>query len=224
MVAYRFHDHLGQSLPYSPGKVVCVGRNYLDHIQELNNDVPEQPLLFMKPSTALQPFANEIQIPQSQGECHNELEVAVLIKAPLSHASVEDVQSAVWGYGLALDLTLRDVQTQLKTKGHPWERAKAFDGSCPLSGFVPAHGVENYKALKFSLNVNGAERQSGDTAMMIHDIDSLISEISAVFTLLPGDVVLTGTPKGVGPLVAGDRVEASLGGILNTGATVTAYD
>ena len=111
MAEYVHRDNHRQPVSLPLGKVVCVGRNYLDHIQELNNDVPDKPLLFIKPSTSLQVFADEVVIPVDQGACHNELEVAVLIKERLSQASAEQAQAAIWGYGLALDLTLRDIQS-----------------------------------------------------------------------------------------------------------------
>lgn len=224
MSEYVHRDNHRQPVPLPSGKVVCVGRNYMDHIRELNNDVPDKPLLFIKPSTSLQPFADEIVIPVGQGECHNELEVAVLIKERLSQASAEQAQAAIWGYGLALDLTLRDIQSDLKAKGQPWERAKAFDGSCPVSGFVPATDIADINNIDFSLWVNQSVRQQGNTEMMIHPILQLICEISRSFTLLPGDLVLTGTPKGVGPLNAGDRLEAALEGVIEAKARVITGD
>ncbi|GGD63824.1 fumarylacetoacetate hydrolase family protein [Lacimicrobium alkaliphilum] len=224
MAEYVHRDHQGQPVSLPAGKVVCVGRNYMDHIRELNNEVPDKPLLFIKPSTSLQPFAGEIVIPADQGECHNELEVAVLIKERLSQASAEQAQAAIWGYGVALDLTLREVQSDLKAKGQPWERAKAFDGSCPVSGFVPAPGITDSTNIDFTLRVNQSVRQQGNTKMMIHPILELICEISRSFTLLPGDLVLTGTPKGVGPLNAGDRLEATLEGVIEAKARVVNGD
>lgn len=196
------------SLP--SGKVVCVGRNYLDHIHELNNAIPDEPLLFMKPSTALCTMHQNIAIPSGQGECHNEVEVAILIGSQLSHADELEVQNGLWGVGIALDLTLRDKQTQLKEKGQPWEMAKAFDGSCPVSQFVPLDKIGDLNQLAFSLSVNGEIRQQGHTKMMMRSTLSLISYISHYFTLLPGDIVLTGTPAGVGPLRMGDQLELML--------------
>lgn len=194
------------------GKVVCVGRNYVDHIEELNNDMPSEPLLFMKPASALVPLDEEISIPAGE-LCHNELELALLIRAPLAAGESyfdDQILSAIWGVGLALDLTLRDVQSQLKQQGHPWERAKAFDGSCPVSGFVPVDNIADLQALNFSLLVNEQQRQHGNSAHMIYDCMTLIKAITRWFSLSPGDVVLTGTPKGVGPLKAGDVLRASM--------------
>lgn len=200
----------GDPIDLPVGKVVCVGRNYVDHIEELNNPIPEQPILFIKPNTAVCDVSQPISIPKLQGACHNELEVAVLIKHTLCQVTHAEVLNGVWGYGLGLDLTLRDVQTQLKQKGLPWERAKAFDRSCPLSGFVPRRHMKNEHVIEFKLMVNNDVRQSGNSQMMIHGIANLLVEISHTFTLLPGDVVMTGTPKGVGPLCIGDRLDVSM--------------
>lgn len=224
MSDYVHQDNQGQPVGLQAGKIVCVGRNYLDHIQELNNEVPDKPLLFIKPSTSLQRFAGDIAIPADQGECHNELEVAVLIKNKLSHAQPAQVKEAIWGYGLALDLTLREVQSELKAKGQPWERAKAFDGSCPVSDFIPAARITDETNIDFTLQVNQSVRQQGNTKMMMYPIVELIGEISRVFTLLPGDIVLTGTPKGVGPLRTGDLLHASLSDLLQANASVVSRD
>jgi 2-keto-4-pentenoate hydratase/2-oxohepta-3-ene-1,7-dioic acid hydratase in catechol pathway len=211
---YQHVDTLGNPIPLPAGKVVCVGRNYLDHIQELNNKVPEQALLFIKPATALCDLSEPVVIPKNLGSCHNELEIAVLIQQRLCKASPAQAAEAVWGFGLALDLTLREVQDKLKANGQPWERAKAFDLSCPVSGFVAVaeigHEPQNWQGLEFALSVNGEIRQQGNSANMLRDIVSLLVEISDSFTLLPGDMVLTGTPKGVGPLEVGDNLSVSL--------------
>lgn len=209
-MTYRHHTHQAQPIDLPTGKAVCVGRNYLDHIQELNNDVPTEALLFIKPATAMCDMHQAVAIPTHLGECHNELELALLIQSPLTKASAEDALNAVWGVGMALDLTLRDVQSQLKAKGHPWERAKAFDRSCPTSGFIPLSEVEDITNIDFTLSVNGKIQQQGNSQLMIRNMVSLLVEISEQFTLMPGDIVLTGTPKGVGPLQVGDELTATL--------------
>jgi 2-keto-4-pentenoate hydratase/2-oxohepta-3-ene-1,7-dioic acid hydratase in catechol pathway len=149
-------------------------------------------------------------IPSAQGAVHNETELAVLIGQPLKQAGYTAVNDAIWGYSLALDLTLRDVQAQLKQLGRPWEIAKGFDGACPVAGFVEKARVQHPQQLDFSLTVNGTQRQQGNTANMIRGISQLISEMSQHFTLLPGDIVLTGTPAGVGPLSSGDTLQLQL--------------
>ncbi|MBQ4831423.1 fumarylacetoacetate hydrolase family protein [Alteromonas sp. MMG017] len=207
---YQHVEFQGNPIALPIGKVACIGRNYLDHIEEMKSVVSESPLLFLKPKAALCDMATPLVIPTNQGECHNELEVAVLLKYALYKATEAEVLAAIWGIGLGLDLTLRDVQRELKAQGQPWERAKSFDLSCPVSGFVPIDSTTDLQDLHFTLSINGEIRQSGHTAMMLHKIVPLIAHMSQTFTLDAGDVVLTGTPKGVGPLLAGDNVEATL--------------
>jgi 2-keto-4-pentenoate hydratase/2-oxohepta-3-ene-1,7-dioic acid hydratase in catechol pathway len=220
MSIYQHLHQSGHRIDLPVGKVVCVGRNYVDHIQELNNNLPEQPMLFMKPSTALCHFRDELTVPDDRGECHNELEIAILVGSPLSKATVQQAQQAIWGYGLALDLTLRDLQSQLKEQGHPWEKAKAFDLSCPVSGFIPRADIKNEHDIQFSLHINNALRQSGNSINMIYPIHELLVEISQHFSLMPGDIVLTGTPKGVGALQNGDQLTAQLNDQLHVHAQV----
>lgn len=207
---HRYLD--GSPLALPVGKVVCIGRNYLDHIRELNNAVPETPILFMKPATALANLDTPIRLPAGRGECHHEVELAVLVGRELRNADAETARRAVAGYGVALDLTLRDVQSELKKKGHPWETAKAFDGSCPLSPFLKPEAVPDPQATDLALRVNGDIRQRGNTRQMMVGILELMAHISTHFTLRPGDVVLTGTPAGVGPLHSGDELILGLAG------------
>jgi len=195
------------------GKIVCIGRNYAEHARELNNPVPDEPLLFIKPSTAAVHLTRPLDFPRDRGSVHFETELAVLIGRPLTNASTAEAKAAILGYGLALDLTLRDVQSQLKEKGQPWERAKAFDGACPLSPFVPAELLPEDN-IHFTLDIDGERRQTGDTRDMLHPVLELIAHMSSQFTLLPGDVVLTGTPKGVGPLQAGQTLSLELEKLL----------
>lgn len=215
---HRFSDDRPCELPN--GKIVCVGRNYAEHARELNNPIPKQPLLFIKPSTALAALDQPLAIPRDRGECHHELELALLIGQPLSEARAEETLAAIAGYGLALDLTLRELQSQLKEKGQPWERAKAFDGACPVSAFVPAAAIGDWKALRLQLQRNGALQQDGQCRDMLFPIEALLADISQSFTLLPGDIVLTGTPAGVGPLNPGDRLRGELDGLLTVETTV----
>lgn len=211
-MAYQHHYLDGSSLALPVGKVVCIGRNYLDHIRELNNAVPETPILFMKPATALLSLDEAIRWPAGRGECHHEVELAVLVGWELRNVNVETARDAVVGYGIALDLTLRDLQNELKKKGHPWETAKAFDGSCPLSPFLKPEALPDPQATDLSLRVNGEIRQHGNTRQMMVGVFDLIAHISTHFTLMPGDVVLTGTPAGVGPLRSSDALTLSLAG------------
>ena len=206
---HRFSDDSPCDLPL--GKVVCVGRNYAAHAKELNNPVPSSPMLFIKPTTAVVGLDAPIVIPQGRGACHHELEVSVLIGEVLTNTSSEAAKQAIVGYGLGLDLTLRDVQNTLKEKGHPWEAAKAFDGSCPLSAFVPAEQIADPLNLDLKLERNGVLQQKGNTSDMITGVFDLVAFMSTQFTLLPGDVVMTGTPAGVGALEGEDELELTLG-------------
>jgi 2-keto-4-pentenoate hydratase/2-oxohepta-3-ene-1,7-dioic acid hydratase in catechol pathway len=213
MSDYQHHWKDGTPVHLPLGKIVCVGRNYAEHARELNNPVPDEPLLFIKPATSAVHITRPLQAPRDQGEVHFETELAVLIGRPLTNASAREVEAAILGYGLALDLTLRDVQSKLKEKGQPWERAKAFDGACPLSPFVPAEKLPEGN-IHFTLDVNGQRQQTGNTDDMLNPILPLIAHMSKHFTLEPGDVVLTGTPKGVGPLVSGQTLSLELEDLL----------
>lgn len=219
MPGYQHHWKDGNPVHLPLGKIVCIGRNYAEHARELNNPVPDAPLLFIKPSTAAVHMTRPLDFPRDQGELHFETELAVLIGRPLTRASTTEVESAILGYGLALDLTLRDVQSNLKAKGQPWERAKAFDGSCPLSPFVGTDKVAR-DHMTFTLDIDGQRQQTGDTRDMLNPVVPLIAHMSSVFTLLPGDVVLTGTPKGVGPLRSGQRLSLELDDALFVETTV----
>jgi 2-keto-4-pentenoate hydratase/2-oxohepta-3-ene-1,7-dioic acid hydratase in catechol pathway len=201
---HRMVDGSAVALPV--GKVVCVGRNYAAHARELGNAVPDAPILFLKPSTAIVPLQPSFAIPQGRGECHHETEISVLIGKPLKNAGLPEIKAAIAGIGLGLDLTLRDVQNDLKKKGLPWEVAKAFDGAAPLGPFFPPEAFADIEDAEFTLTVNGSLRQHGFTRDMITPVYALIEFISTIFTLEPGDVILTGTPEGVAALRSGDRL------------------
>ncbi|NVJ60220.1 MAG: fumarylacetoacetate hydrolase family protein [Gammaproteobacteria bacterium] len=208
-------------------KVVCVGRNYAAHAAELNNPVPDEPVLFIKPSSAVVPWSKQVAIPCDRGECHHELELAFLIGQRLTKASRDDCLNAIAGVTLALDLTLREEQSKLKQQGKPWELAKAFDGACPIAAWEPldnilscSKGEANSSDLDLSclaevsieLKVNDKLCQAGQVRDMIWQPLDLIAHISQFFTLNPGDVVLTGTPAGVSSMELGDKLSASLNG------------
>ena len=201
-----------QIFSHALGKIVCVGRNYAAHAKELNNPIPSSPILFIKPASSAVPFATDFSIPKDQGSVHHELEIAILIGSTLSHADTEQVAASIAGIGLGLDLTLRDVQDQLKEKGHPWERAKSFDGACPLTEFVSVSLVspDDWQSIALRLKKNGQLQQQGSSADMLFPILPLIAHMSEHFSLQPGDVILTGTPAGVGPLAVGDSLLAEL--------------
>ncbi len=209
------YQHLwldGSWAGFAVGKVVCVGRNYAAHARELNNPVPVEPILFLKPATAMVAMAEPLRIPTDRGSVHFETEMALLIGATLTMASEADAVAAIAGVGIGFDLTLRDLQDQLKAKSYPWEVAKAFDGSCPLSGFMPLAGeaVPEWTNVDIVMHCNGSLRQQGNSSDMLTPVARLLAHISSIFTLQPGDVVMTGTPAGVGPLHAGDQLSAYL--------------
>lgn len=199
-----------ERLGYRIGKIVCLARNYAEHAKELGNQAPEKPVIFMKPATAVIDDGGTVSIPSYSQNCHHEVELAVLIGAEICNASEEDVLNAVAGYGVAIDMTLRDVQGKLKEKGLPWDIAKGFDTACPLSEFVPAANVKDPQNLRLKLSVNGLLRQDGNSSDMITGVAATLAYISSIFTLEAGDIILTGTPAGVGQVVAGDIMEAEI--------------
>lgn len=209
------HQYLdGTRIHFPMGKVVCVGRNYAEHAKELNNPVPTEPLLFIKPGSCVVALDDSFSIPNDErGAVHYEAEIAVLIGKPLSRKpNAEEVLDAISGFAPALDLTLRELQDKLKAKAYPWEVAKSFDGACVLAPFVPGDAVEDLADLGIRLSLNGELRQDGNSRDMLNPILPLIQHICGHFSLQAGDVILTGTPVGVGPLSAGDVLELELVG------------
>ena len=207
---YQHRDWQGSLLDFPVNKVVCVGSNYAEHIKEMGSTASAEPVLFIKPETALCDLRQPVAIPKDFGAVHHEVELAVLIGTPLKQASEDRVARAIAGYGVALDLTLRELQAGLKKAGQPWEKAKAFDGSCPISVFIPVAEFVDAQDADLSLTINGDIRQQGNTRDMITPIIPLIIFIICFFTLRAGDVVLTGTPQGVGPMISGDMLTIKL--------------
>lgn len=207
---HQWQDGSPVNLPV--GKVVCVGRNYAAHAKELGHAVPETPILFLKPATALASLQPSFSLPSGRGSCHHETEISLLIGRTLSgHVDAAEARASIVGITLGLDLTLRDVQNQLKQQGYPWEVAKAFDGAAPMAAFVPLSADVDLADLRFSLAVNGELRQQGHSADMMTGMVPLLQFIATVFTLQPGDVVMTGTPEGVAALHEGDELLLTLG-------------
>lgn len=205
---------------YIIGKILCIGRNYVDHIKELGNEAPSAPVVFMKPATAVIGDGETVCIPSYSTNCHYEAELAVLIGRDGKDIAEAEALDYVAGYGVAIDMTLRDVQDGLKKKGLPWEIAKGFDSSCPLSSFVSADKVPDPQGLTIRLLLNGEERQNGSTGLMIKPVARVISYLSGIFTLEEGDIILTGTPSGVGRVQPGDRLEASIDGVATIAVSV----
>ncbi|UFU02008.1 fumarylacetoacetate hydrolase family protein [Ruania suaedae] len=195
-------------------KVVCVGRNYAEHAAELGNEVPERPLLFIKPNTTVVGPDDPIVLPSWSQQVHHEAELAVVISRICKDISAEQAGQVILGYTAANDVTARDVQHEDKT----WTRGKMFDTSCPLGPYLvtdldPAD-------LRIGARVDGEVRQDGRTSQMVRSVADLVAYASSIFTLLPGDVLLTGTPAGVGPIEAGQRVEVEIEGIGTLGNPV----
>ena len=198
---------------YRVGKILCVTRNYQAHAAELNNEAPAQPIFFLKPASSIIGQGETAVIPPFSSDCQHEVELAVLIGKWGKNIATEAALTHVAGYGIGIDLTLRDLQSELKSQRLPWSMAKGFDTSCPLSDFTPAGEVGDPQALDLTLYVNDRLRQQGNSADMIHSIPTLISAASAVFSLEAGDILLTGTPPGVGPVFSGDRLRAEISGL-----------
>ncbi len=189
-------------------KIVCIGRNYSEHARELGNAIPDEPVVFLKPPSALIPHGGPIRLPGFSSDIHHEIELVYSIRRRNGHAEADRVT-------IGLDLTARDVQQQLKTKGLPWEKAKAFDGSAYVAEAFSA--VESFPAgthIDFMLKRNGQVAQSGHNGQMIHDVQALIAHVERYMHLENGDLLFTGTPAGVGALATGDRLEGYLLGEL----------
>ena len=196
-----------------PSKIVCVGRSYADHAKELGNAIPDCPVLFIKPPSSLITLEQGISWNPAWGNCHYECELSLRIDRTLkAETDPAKALQAVGAVTLGLDLTLRDLQDDLKKKGQPWERAKAFDGSCVLANWVDVAEITDWKEVHYTFQVNDELRQKGDTSLLIFDIVTLLADISQVFTLEPGDVVMTGTPAGVAALQSGDQLKMTLQG------------
>jgi 2-keto-4-pentenoate hydratase/2-oxohepta-3-ene-1,7-dioic acid hydratase in catechol pathway len=193
--------------PFLPSKVIALGKNYAAHAQEMGGEAPETPLIFMKPSTSVIGDGDAIRLPASSTEVHYEGELAVVIGTPARNVAPADALAHVFGYAAANDVTARDQQ---RADGQ-FTRAKGYDSFCPLGPWVET--VLDPSDLRLVTRVNGEVKQDARTSQMIHDIAKQIAFISAVMTLLPGDVILTGTPEGVGPIVAGDTVTVEVEGI-----------
>lgn len=192
-------------------KIFAIGRNYKAHTEELKNELPDEPVVFLKPETAIIRQNAPFYYPNFSQDIHYEVEILLLINKEGKNIEKRFAHKYYEGIGVGIDFTARDIQNKLKLKGLPWDIAKGFNGSAPISDFIPKSSFTNLSGLTFSLKVNGEQKQFGDTSLMIFDFDYIISYISTFFTLKKGDVVFTGTPSGVGPVHVGDRLEAFIG-------------
>jgi acylpyruvate hydrolase len=193
-------------------KIIAIGRNYAAHAEELNNPIPESPVIFLKPDTAVLKDNKPFYIPDFSSDIHFELEIVLKMCKEGKHIAEKFASKYYDEIGLGIDFTARDIQSQHKEKGLPWELAKAFDHSAAISGFLPKDGFNDLYNLQFELQLNGQTRQKGNTSMMLFSYEKIIAFVSQYITLKKGDLIFTGTPKGVGQVKQGDQLEAWLEG------------
>jgi len=193
-------------------KILCIGRNYADHISELNNERPSEPVIFLKPDTAILKDNEPFYHPDFSNDIHHEVEIVLKINKVGKNIDAKFAHKYYDEIGIGIDFTARDLQSKLKEKGLPWEKAKAFNDSAPISGFVSKSQFDDLQHLNFHLQVNENIVQKGNTEMMLWSFDEIIAEISKYFTLKTGDLIFTGTPAGVGKVVIGDRLTAFIEG------------
>jgi len=204
----------GSQARFPVGRIYCVGRNYADHAREMGHDPDrEPPFFFMKPANAIVQNDSTIAYPVGTNDCHHEIELVVAIGTGGCDIAPDHALDHVWGYGVGLDMTRRDVQGQAKKMGRPWEMGKAFDESAPITALSPAAKIGHPATGAIWLKINGEVRQQGDLAMQIWNVQDQISYLSHLVTLQPGDLIMTGTPAGVGPVHKGDKLEGHIDGI-----------
>ncbi|MCK0162178.1 fumarylacetoacetate hydrolase family protein [Allomuricauda sp. F6463D] len=193
-------------------KLICIGRNYVDHINELSNERPDEPVVFIKPDSAILPKEQDFYIPEFSEDVHYEVEVLVKIKKVGKHISKEFAHKYYDEIGLGIDFTARDLQSKLKSKGLPWEKAKGFDGAAVVGKWLSKAEYTDVDKLNFSLLKNGEKVQEGNTSLMLWKIDEIIAHVSTYFMLKKGDVIFTGTPAGVGKVSPNDYLVGTLEG------------
>ena len=194
------------SNPVVPPHIFCIGRNYAEHATEMGAPKPAEPVVFMKPATSLVPEGQPLVLPKGRGSVHHEMELVVAIGKQGADIPPEAALGHVAGVTLGIDLTLRDLQSKLKQAGQPWELSKSFDGSAAIGKFISWSAQSDIQNINMRCTVNGALRQQGNTREMLFPVAAIIAFLSRYWRLLPGDLIYTGTPAGVGPLVPGDRI------------------
>ena len=192
-------------------KIICIGRNYVNHAKELGNDMPSEPLFFLKPDTAIQPKGHPFFIPDFSNDIHYEVELVIRINKTGKYIEEKFAHTYYSQIGLGIDFTARDIQEKCKAKGLPWEKAKGFDGSAQISRNFINKSDLNLNNISFSLQKNGEQVQLGNSKEMCFNFDSIITYISKFYTLKIGDLIYTGTPKGVGRVEAGDKLKGFIG-------------
>lgn len=188
-------------------KIVAIGRNYAEHIAELKNEVPDEPVIFFKPDTAILRNNEPFYYPDYTSDVHHEVELILRISREGKNIDRKFARKYYDGIGVGIDFTARDLQAKAKAKGLPWALAKGFNGSAPVSEFLPVDQFPDLRQINFRLEVNGVARQQGNSAMMLHPFEDIIAYVSRFITLKTGDIIFTGTPAGVGPVQIGDRLE-----------------
>ena len=219
MAAYVFPAPAQPSVPvlgtdqlFPVRRILCVGRNYAAHRREMGGDDRDPPFFFAKPADAVVPPGGDSPYPGETSNLHHEIELVVAIGKPADNISVADALSVVFGYAVGVDMTRRDLQNASKDKGQPWESSKGFDASAPISAIAPAAGGASPRG-RIQLSVNGVSRQDAVVADMIWNVPEIISQASKLWRLEPGDLIYTGTPEGVAPLVRGDTVTGQVEGV-----------
>ena len=198
----------GSGTKVRAGKLLCIGRNYAAHAAEMNSSVPERPVVFLKPASALVASGQEIVLPAESRDVHHEVELVAVIGRAGRHIAEPEALSHVAAYAVGLDMTARDLQAEAKKAGLPWSVAKGFDTFAPLGPLAPARAIGDVQDLELQLTVNGEARQRSSTALMLFSVAALVAYCSSIFTLEPGDLLFTGTPAGVGPVRENDVLEA----------------
>jgi len=204
----------GQDMVFPVRRIFCVGKNYADHVREMGGD-PERgtPIFFTKPADAIVKHNRPVPYPPATENLHHEIELVIAIGREGADIAPQNAQDHIFAYGVGIDLTRRDLQAEAKKKGAPWDTAKAFDHSAPISALHTVSDIGHKTAGNIWLNVNGQERQRGDLSQMVWNEKEIITALSALFTLKPGDLIYTGTPAGVGPVKTGDRIEGGIEGL-----------
>ena len=189
-------------------KIICIGRNYVEHAKEMNSAIPTEPIFFLKPDTALIKDNQPFYYPEFSKEIHHEVELVLKISKAGKNIQTQFANKYFDEIGIGIDFTARDLQEQCKKKGLPWEKAKAFDGAAPIGKFIDKRQFSDEKNISFHLNINGNMVQKGNTKDLLFSFDTIVAYVSKFFTLKTGDLIYTGTPEGVGPVSIGDRLEA----------------
>jgi 2-keto-4-pentenoate hydratase/2-oxohepta-3-ene-1,7-dioic acid hydratase in catechol pathway len=193
-------------------KIICIGRNYVDHIAELKNEVPDEPVVFLKPDTAFNKNRQDFYIPEFTEDLHYEAEIVLRINKIGKHIDEKFARRYFDAISIGIDFTARDLQAKLKAKGLPWEKAKAFDFSAAVGDLVPADDYPDMGNINFNLDINGKTVQQGNTGLTINNFNQIVAYASKFFTLKKGDLIFTGTPAGVGPVKIGDKLEGYIEG------------